>query len=66
VSQRRQGSSASPQKTLRRAREGSFEDLSRRPKSSPRRLKVEFEQLILTEAKKNGLWPEEAFKTFVE
>jgi len=44
-------------KTVRRAREGPLEDLSRRPKSSPRRLKVEFEQLILSEAKRTGYGP---------
>ncbi|RLA84460.1 MAG: hypothetical protein DRG31_04915 [Deltaproteobacteria bacterium] len=44
-------------KTVRRAREGPLEDLSRRPKSSPNRLKNEFEQLILTEAKRTGYGP---------
>ena len=44
-------------KTVRRAREGPLEDLSRRPKSSPNRLKTEFEQLILTEAKRTGYGP---------
>jgi len=41
-------------KTVRRAREGPLKDLPRRPKSSPKRTKTEFEQLILTEAKRTG------------
>ena len=44
-------------KTVRRAREGPLEDLSRKPKSSPRRLRADFEQLILTEAKRTGYGP---------
>ena len=44
-------------KTVRRAREGPLEDLSRRPKSSPKRLRADFEQLILTEAKRTGYGP---------
>ena len=44
-------------KTVRRAREGPLEDLPRRPKSSPKRLRADFEQLILTEAKRTGYGP---------
>ena len=44
-------------KTVRRAREGPLEDLSRRPRSSPNRLKTEFEQLILSEAKRTCYGP---------
>ena len=44
-------------KTVRRAREGPLEDLSGRPKSSPRQLRADFEQLILTEAKRAGYGP---------
>ena len=44
-------------KTVRRAREGPLEDLSGRPKSSPRQLRADFEQLILTEAKRTGYGP---------
>jgi len=41
-------------KTVRRAREGPLEDLSRRPKRSPRRTRREFEGLIVAEAKRTG------------
>ena len=44
-------------KTVRRAREGPLEDLSRRPKNSPRRIQADFEQLILSEAKRTGYGP---------
>ena len=44
-------------KTVTRAREGPLEDLSRRPKNSPRRIQADFEQLILSEAKRTGYGP---------
>ena len=41
-------------KTVRRARDGSLSDYSRRPKKSPRRLYEHFEDLIVTEGKHTG------------
>lgn len=41
-------------KTVRRAREGPLEDLPRRPKDSPRRIRTDFEEMILSEAKRTG------------
>jgi transposase len=38
--------------TVRRARDGTLSDLSRKPKHSPNRIKEEFENLILKEAKR--------------
>ena len=40
--------------TVRRARDGPLNDFSRRPKYSPRKIKSEFEELIIKEAKKTG------------
>ena len=42
--------------TVRRARDGTLADLSRRPKLSPNKTPEKLENLILEEAKKNTLW----------
>jgi hypothetical protein len=41
-------------KTVRRARDGSLEDYSRRPKNMPRRIEQHFEDLIVVEGKMTG------------
>jgi len=52
-------------KTVRRARDGTLEDYSRRPKTMPRKLDTHFEKLIVTEGKMTGYGARAADWVFV-